>query len=350
VPEFTQFVAPLFEGPLDIVGDIHGEIAALDSLLAELGYAEDGRHPGNRRLVFLGDLVDRGPDSPAVLRKVRDLVHAGVAQCILGNHELNLLINDEKYDNSWWTAPEKSTKHPAVPIDPDEKVELANFLSKLPLVLERSDLRVVHACWHPESISLVREAKAEDIVQLYNMFAEQSNQHMRDQGLFRAVGEEWRTVSPRIDDPDWKPVYMPAKAAMDSHLQMDNPVAVLTSGAEQPAKQPFWAGGKWRMTDRVRWWDTYMETPIVVMGHYWRRFGEARIYLNDKYGPDLFAGIGPHHWMGQKENVYCVDFSVGARAEQRAQGQDEFACKLAALRTPEWEVVHDDGVRAPLEK
>ena len=74
MPAFNQFVAPLFDGPLDIVGDVHGEIDALISLLRELGYGDDGKHPDGRRLVFLGDLVDRGPDSPAVLRKVRALV------------------------------------------------------------------------------------------------------------------------------------------------------------------------------------------------------------------------------------------------------------------------------------
>ena len=51
-------------------------------------------------------------------------------------------------------------------------------------------------------------------------------------------------------------------------------------------------------------------------------------------------------WMGQRRNVYCVDYSVGQRhleRRERGQAQDEFHGKLAALRYPEWEVVHDDG-------
>ena len=64
-------VRTLFAGPLDIVGDVHGEIDALRTLLGHLGYAEDGSHPENRRLVFLGDLTDRGPDSPAVIDLVK---------------------------------------------------------------------------------------------------------------------------------------------------------------------------------------------------------------------------------------------------------------------------------------
>ena len=56
-----SLVHPLFAGPLDIVGDVHGEIDALQNLLNHLGYGEDGVHQGGRRLVFLGDLIDRGP-------------------------------------------------------------------------------------------------------------------------------------------------------------------------------------------------------------------------------------------------------------------------------------------------
>lgn len=76
-------------GPFDIVGDIHGCSAELESLLAKLGY-EDGRHPEGRTAVFVGDLVDRGPDSPGVLRRVMDMVASGNALCVPGNHENKL--------------------------------------------------------------------------------------------------------------------------------------------------------------------------------------------------------------------------------------------------------------------
>ena len=67
-------VRTLFEGDLDIVGDVHGEIGALESLLGELGYDSSGHHPDGRRLVFVGDLTDRGPDCPAVVRLVAEPV------------------------------------------------------------------------------------------------------------------------------------------------------------------------------------------------------------------------------------------------------------------------------------
>ncbi|MEU9343696.1 polynucleotide kinase-phosphatase [Streptomyces sp. NPDC048278] len=73
-------------GPFDIVGDIHGCASELESLLAELGY-RDGVHPEGRTAVFVGDLVDRGPDSPGVLRRVMSMVGSGNALCVPGNHE-----------------------------------------------------------------------------------------------------------------------------------------------------------------------------------------------------------------------------------------------------------------------
>ncbi|MEU9420336.1 polynucleotide kinase-phosphatase [Streptomyces sp. NPDC048272] len=76
-------------GPFDIIGDIHGCASELETLLAKLGY-EDGVHPEGRTAVFVGDLVDRGPDSPGVLRRVMGMVGSGNALCVPGNHENKL--------------------------------------------------------------------------------------------------------------------------------------------------------------------------------------------------------------------------------------------------------------------
>ncbi|MFI9547315.1 polynucleotide kinase-phosphatase [Streptomyces sp. NPDC052016] len=73
-------------GPFDIIGDIHGCASELESLLGKLGYV-DGVHPEGRQAVFVGDLVDRGPDSPGVLRRVMAMVKSGNALCVPGNHE-----------------------------------------------------------------------------------------------------------------------------------------------------------------------------------------------------------------------------------------------------------------------
>ena len=82
-------------GPFDIVGDVHGCHLELAGLLDTLGYqpGENGvrRHPAGRTAVFLGDLVDRGPDTPGVLRTVMAMVAGGAALCVPGNHEVKLL-------------------------------------------------------------------------------------------------------------------------------------------------------------------------------------------------------------------------------------------------------------------
>ncbi|MBY8849819.1 metallophosphoesterase, partial [Saccharothrix sp. MB29] len=63
-------------GPFDVVGDVHGCRVELDLLLRELGHSPDGGHPEGRTVVFLGDLVDRGPDTPGVLRLAMGMVEA----------------------------------------------------------------------------------------------------------------------------------------------------------------------------------------------------------------------------------------------------------------------------------
>jgi len=86
-------------GPFDVIGDVHGCRLELEELLAELGYdlvrddagrPVDASHPDGRRVVFVGDLVDRGPDSPGVLRLAMGMVRAGHALCVSGNHEAKL--------------------------------------------------------------------------------------------------------------------------------------------------------------------------------------------------------------------------------------------------------------------
>ncbi|MDR2210665.1 MAG: polynucleotide kinase-phosphatase [Spirochaetaceae bacterium] len=83
-------------GPFDIIGDVHGCYDELCALLEKLGYAVDraacaALPPANRRAIFLGDLCDRGPKNPEVLRLVMNMTGAGSALCIPGNHDVKLL-------------------------------------------------------------------------------------------------------------------------------------------------------------------------------------------------------------------------------------------------------------------
>ena len=87
-------------GPFDVVGDVHGCLPELLELLDRLGYRvtrdeagrpADAAHPDGRTAVFVGDLVDRGPDSPGVLRLVMGMTAAGHALAVSGNHEAKLV-------------------------------------------------------------------------------------------------------------------------------------------------------------------------------------------------------------------------------------------------------------------
>ena len=84
-------------GPFDLIGDVHGCYEELLALLRELGYVVAGTReqpqvqaPAGRKAVFVGDLVDRGPDSPSVLRLVMHMVGNGTALCVPGNHDVKL--------------------------------------------------------------------------------------------------------------------------------------------------------------------------------------------------------------------------------------------------------------------
>ena len=98
------------------------------------------------------------------------------------------------------------------------------------------------------------------------------------------------------------------------------------------------------MVERVAWWDDYADPTPAVVGHYWRWYSRAGAdrYARDEEG--LFGDAGPADWLGPQKNVYCCDFSVGARFREIHDG---FApgtyTRLAALRWPERNLVFDNG-------
>jgi hypothetical protein len=318
----SPLVQPLFDGPLDVVADIHGEIEAIGALLFRLGYDERGRHPEGRRLVFLGDLTDRGPDSPAVVALVRRLVELGRARCVLGNHELNLLRGQEKHGNAWFHGKPESLDRsgrvvPQVAADEGTRPEILRFFRRLPLALEREDLRVVHACWDPAMVDLARDAS--DVLDLYVRSVRRIHEELEARGV--------------TDDFEVRLA-----------LQNRNPVKVLTSGHERPTAEPFEAGGKLRDRERVRWWEDYADDPFCVFGHYWRTPvpGAGKTQR-------LFDAVPPHAALGAGRAM-CIDYSAGARWLERLNVEFDgtYATRLAALRWPEKTLVFDDGERVPI--
>ena len=313
-----SLVQPLFEGPLDTVADVHGEIDALRNLMGHLGYNSDGIHPKGRRLVFLGDLTDRGPDSPGVVAFVARCVQKGLAQCILGNHELNILLRRERQGNAWFSGQPEELRDdgPIIPqklADEATATAIREFFAGLPLALERSDLRIVHACWNAEMIGVAQ--RATDVVRL----------HKDHEAVILAELERNGTTD---------------EVQTNLDLQNKNPVKVLTSGPETRAETPFEAGGRLRWEKRVPWWNNYRDEPFCVVGHYSHLLGEQ--------DADGLFSVATNATLGPNKNVACIDFGMAKRWEMRLDHKSD-KTKLAALRFPERVIVCDDGHQMNVE-
>ncbi|WP_329024317.1 polynucleotide kinase-phosphatase [Streptomyces sp. NBC_00690] len=135
-------------GPFDIVGDIHGCSSELDTLLGKLGYV-DGVHPEGRTAVFVGDLVDRGPDSPGVLRRVMAMVASGNALCVPGNHEnkLGRYLKGRNVQHTHGLAETIEQLEREDATDPAFREQVAQFIDGLVshYVLDGGKLVVCHA-------------------------------------------------------------------------------------------------------------------------------------------------------------------------------------------------------------
>lgn len=341
-------ISPLFDGLLDVLGDVHGEIDPLNELLQRLGYDAVGRHPTSRRLIFLGDLGDRGPESPAVIEQVRRLVESGRAQCVLGNHELNLLRNESRFGNRWFMdrshgEQQSGGEFEHSRIAPQElKPVWLEFFASLPLALEREDLRVVHAARVPSEIEAVRRERRATI-DIYQDHATQTEQQLDMEGVLQRGLREMEQWGEKLADRSSMVPLLTGLAESDERYQMGNPVRVVTSGVERMARVPFWASGKWRMCERVSWWDEYEEPVPVIIGHYWRQATPIGRLESALATPEAFAAVGPTEWVGPRQNVFCVDFSIGARYLERKAGATEFETHLAAMRWPEKELWFESG-------
>ena len=151
----------------DIIGDIHGHADELEALLKKLGYQLENNiycHPQNRKVVFLGDFIDRGPKIREVLHIVKNMCDSGNAQAIMGNHEFNAIafhtkntkkggyyrIHDFSKIRQHYATLEQFHKFPR---------ELETFLEwfkSLPIYLEFDEFRAVHACWDQSHVTWIK--------------------------------------------------------------------------------------------------------------------------------------------------------------------------------------------------
>lgn len=143
----------------DLIGDVHGCGATLAALLEKLDYHQQGgvyRH-ARRKVIFLGDLIDRGPRIRLAVSIARRMVEAGEALIVMGNHEVNALTYSRRCrtgSGCEWLR-EHTPRHNRIIQEtleqyrdhPDEWEDTLAWFMEIPLLLERDGLRVVHACW-----------------------------------------------------------------------------------------------------------------------------------------------------------------------------------------------------------
>ncbi|MGM0521717.1 MAG: metallophosphoesterase [Pseudomonadota bacterium] len=153
----------------DLIGDIHGCGATLAALLQKLGYGQrDGvyRHP-RRKVIFLGDLIDRGPRIRLAVSIARRMVEAGEAHIVMGNHEYNALAYCHPApagSGKRWLR-EHTPRHNRIIQDTLEQYrdhtnewdDTLAWFKTIPLFLELDGIRVVHACWDNALIAELRQ-------------------------------------------------------------------------------------------------------------------------------------------------------------------------------------------------
>jgi hypothetical protein len=324
-----SLIGELFDGPIDVVGDVHGEIVALHELRRRLGYDDRGRHPHGRRLVFVGDLGDRGPDSPGTVEWIRDLVEAGRAQAVLGNHDFNALLaaagGPMKTELSWLFDEARPFHHhghhvPQALVRGRRRDDILAFFDTLPVALERGGevpVRVVHACWAPDMLDRLRPET--DVVTVYKAEHSRIAEHLQ--------------ASPAGDALDRKLLH-----------QNDNPVKRITSGLEGRSTEPILVNNEPRYEVRLPWWREYRDAKLCIFGHYWRTSlpGERKF-------EDLFDGQPRNTLVGPGGSM-CIDYSVGKRFKERLRPgfSYRYITSLAALRLPERLLIFDNAEPLPL--
>jgi Calcineurin-like phosphoesterase len=235
---------------IDVIGDVHGMLETYRTMLEALGYRRQaGRwsHTEGRRLVQLGDVVDRGPDPLGALELTREIVDSGAGDFILGNHEVNAL--------GWFVgARSQSELHrrqfastlAQIDEDPARWEEAAAWLRRQPLKIERDGLRFIHAAWVPAAVAALPETLAND--DLVKQTGKGGPLHDVIQDALKG---------PEIDVPEWQDDF-----------------------------------GTKRRKKRILWWEDYpADAPVVCFGHYW------------------FTGT-PRP-LGPGGNAICLDYSCG---------------------------------------
>jgi hypothetical protein len=319
----------------DIIGDVHGCADELEELLGDLGYTavpSSGvyRHP-DRKAIFVGDLIDRGPCQLRVLEVVKAMVDAGSAQIVMGNHEFNALAyatEDPQSSGDFLRPHDKKNAGQHIAFleqlsDEQKSLYLAWFFT-FPLWIDFGDLRIVHACWHQTSIELIEERLGGNRFSSIEIFADAARTSDIPSSLYAAI----ETI---LKGPELNLVKYGAKKFRDKdgNLRQEARVrwwrsggttlrelAEIPQGSSDGDNQPYGELPDVFVDDIDQSYSYEGQVPVVY-GHYWR------------------TGVPVEHedWT---RSTACVDFSA-------VNGGTMVAYQWNGERTIDWRNYHPHG-------
>lgn len=284
----------------DIIGDVHGFAQPLRALLVKLGYQiADGvyRHP-TRKVIFLGDFIDRGGQNREVVGIARRMVESGSALAVMGNHEFNAIAyaTPDPAQSGEFLRPRNSKnfgQHAAFldEYSPDsaEHRDCVEWFSTLPLYLDLPGLRVIHACWDAATIAKLKGSL----------------------GPNNTLTQELLISASRKGERAYEAV----------ELLLKGPEVSLPAGRSFPDKDK-----NLRTEVRIKWWlspenhsfdELVVGPPLAVKA---ARGTQAPAWPIKPYASDQTPVMIGHYWMnGQPAplacNVACLDYSVAKGGE-----------------------------------
>ncbi|RXJ51116.1 metallophosphoesterase [Gelidibacter gilvus] len=289
---------------IDLIGDVHGYADELEELLSKLGYSKKDNyysHP-ERKALFVGDYIDRGPKIRETLEIVKQMSDNGSAIALLGNHEYNALTFHFKKSEGGHLR-EHSIKNILQHYEtlyqfrdtkefPDGEKEWAKYIEwfkTLPLFYETETVRAVHACWDYKSIDYLKKHLL--------------NNRLTDELIHQSVEKGTELYDAVENTLKGKELSMPE--GKDFEDEDGNP----------------------RTEMRYKWWEDLSKmTYDEIKMHPIAELPEGDIELsaikdNDYYRKDDKSVFFGHYWMKLEElaidkptlfrdNICCLDYSV----------------------------------------
>ena len=278
----------------DIIGDIHGHHDALIKLLQKLGYQEiDGyyQHPEGRKVMFLGDFIDRGPKIRETLQVVKAMWDNGTAEAVMGNHEYNAIcfyLKDKTEGGYLRPHNFKNIKQHFTTINQfadfeDEWKIYVEWFMQLPLFIEKENFRVVHACWDDELIAHLKMITVNNILPKTVFYESQQAGTKNFEAIERTLKGKETTLP-------------------------DNMFFLDKDGHKRTEVRTRW----WKNADEIDYNQYFMEHQPELEG---KKIPKGEIRNNNYYENDNLPLFFGHYWMDgetslQSHNLVCLDYSI----------------------------------------